>query len=264
MSATLGGLIKDYRIQKNISQIEIAFALGWKEPSRLSRIEQGKVKNPSREMLDLLARALKLDEKEKNNMLLIGGYLPTDHEIEEFRKTIQIVLEKFPYPASVRDFSWRIIYVNQKFSHLFNFGDDFMQKVYGNNLWKLEVMFTSHSSTINDQNSPERRHFLAMTLAHFYHTQRKHSNEKWYQDLLKKLMNIPLFRELWIEIQAMPTKETTFIENFAEKDFFQTSDGQKIHLYYFALPAFNDPRFLVEMHVPADRVTLDYLMAFLQ
>jgi len=35
MSATLGGLIKDYRLQKNISQIEIAFVLGWREPSRL-------------------------------------------------------------------------------------------------------------------------------------------------------------------------------------------------------------------------------------
>lgn len=46
MSATLGGLLKDYRLQKNLSQLEIAFAMGWKEPSRLSRIEQGKIGNP--------------------------------------------------------------------------------------------------------------------------------------------------------------------------------------------------------------------------
>ena len=77
MSATLGGYIKDLRLQKNISQLEIAFALGWKEPSRLSRIEQGKVGNPPRELIDKLIDAMTLSEEEKNQLLVIGNYLPT-------------------------------------------------------------------------------------------------------------------------------------------------------------------------------------------
>ncbi len=67
MSATLGGLIKDYRLQKNLSQMEVVFSLGWKEPSRLSRIEQGRVGNPERKMMDRIIVALKLSEEEKND-----------------------------------------------------------------------------------------------------------------------------------------------------------------------------------------------------
>src|SRR3990167_7521054 len=105
MSATLGGYIKDYRLQKNISQLEIAFALGWKEPSRLSRIEQGRVGNPERKMMDRIIAALKLSEEEKNDLLFAGNYLPTNEEIREIRKKIDSTIEKWLYPVIVYDFS---------------------------------------------------------------------------------------------------------------------------------------------------------------
>ena len=66
INSTLGGLIKDYRLQKGISQLDIAFSLGWKETSRLSRIEQGRTEKPDRELLDKIIRALNLEEEEKN------------------------------------------------------------------------------------------------------------------------------------------------------------------------------------------------------
>src|SRR3989344_2012364 len=113
MSATLGGLLKDYRLQYNISQLEVALAMGWKETSRLSRIEQGKIFKPTRELLERIMDAMRLKEEEKNQLLYIGNYLPTRKEIEKIQKIALSIIEKVPYPVTVFDFSWRIIIDNE-------------------------------------------------------------------------------------------------------------------------------------------------------
>src|SRR6185369_6715626 len=112
-NSTLGGLIKDYRLQKGISQLDIAFSLGWKETSRLSRIEQGKTEKPTREFLDKIIRPLGLEEEEKNTLLLIGGYIPTEEEIVKIKKETKEILDNWPYPATLSDFSWRSISQNK-------------------------------------------------------------------------------------------------------------------------------------------------------
>src|SRR3990172_10417662 len=99
INSTLGGLIKDYRLQKGISQLDIAFALGWKESSRLSRIEQGKTERPTREILDKIIKALDLEEEEKNFLLLTAGYLPTEEEIQNVKKETAAILNEWQYPA---------------------------------------------------------------------------------------------------------------------------------------------------------------------
>ena len=135
-------------------------------------------------------------------------------------------------------------------------------RIQEKDLWKLEVLFNPIfpvNTTANNENSVKQRRFLKMVLSHFYYSQSKHSNHRWYQDLVKRLMNNPLFRDLWVEVQQMPMGEMNEIENFTNKDFFTTPDGKQLHFYYFALPAFKDPRFLIEMHVPADRETFEYL-----
>jgi len=48
LTATLGGLIKDYRIKKRLSQLEVSLRIGWKDTTRLSKIEQGRVGKPIR------------------------------------------------------------------------------------------------------------------------------------------------------------------------------------------------------------------------
>jgi len=39
ITATLGGLIKDFRIKKRLSQFDVSLRIGWKDTSRLSKIE---------------------------------------------------------------------------------------------------------------------------------------------------------------------------------------------------------------------------------
>src|SRR5258708_30374415 len=122
VNSTLGGLIKDYRTQKGISQLDISFALGWKEPSRLSRIEQGKTEKPPRELIDKIIHAIGLEEEEKNILLLTGGYLPTDEEIEKIKQETHNVLEEWLYPATLSDFSWRAITSNHHHTNIYNIG----------------------------------------------------------------------------------------------------------------------------------------------
>ena len=90
---TLGGLIKDYRIKKRISQLDISLKLGWKDTSRISKIEQGRVGKPNRDTAERLMQALDLTEQERGNFLLVGGYLPTDEEIK-------IILNETDFPVS--------------------------------------------------------------------------------------------------------------------------------------------------------------------
>ena len=89
MNITLGGLIKTYRINKRLSQFDVALAIGWKDTSRLSKIEQGRVK-PTRPVVEKIMAALNLSSEERGEFLLTGGYLPSD---EEITKVIKIVKE---------------------------------------------------------------------------------------------------------------------------------------------------------------------------
>ena len=83
LTATLGGLIKDYRIKKRLSQIDVSLRLGWKDTSRISKIEQGRVGKPNRQTAERIINALDLNEQEKGHFLLVGGYLPIDSEIQK-------------------------------------------------------------------------------------------------------------------------------------------------------------------------------------
>src|SRR3989344_6947150 len=200
MSATLGGLIKDLRLQKNISQLEIAFALGWKEPSRLSRIEQGKVGNPSREFIVKLTNAMHLTEEERNQLLVVGNYLPTKEEIELARKKIIPIIDSWQFPATCYDYTWRIIYTNQKLYKLLDISPRQQKEMEYRLPSIIEAIFDPNfilNRTKHPKELQERKKYLLRVLLHYLYEQRVRTGERWYQDLIKRMMNNSLFRELW-------------------------------------------------------------------
>src|SRR3990167_1866129 len=107
ITATLGGLIKDYRIKKRLPQFEVSLRIGWKDTSRLSKIEQGRVGKPTRETIEKIIKALELNEQEKGEFLFTGGYLPTDQEIKKVIEPVRDKIQNCPHPAVFIDFSWR-------------------------------------------------------------------------------------------------------------------------------------------------------------
>lgn len=259
MSATLGGYIKDLRLQKNISQLEIAFALGWKEPSRLSRIEQGKVENPPRELINKLIDAMHLSEEEKNQLLVVGNYLPTKEEILEARKKIDPILNSWPYPASSRDYTWRIISTNQKLYEALGIPPQGQKEIEEKLPSIIEVVFDPNfplNKVKTPQDEKERREFMLRMLRQFRYAQRIRTHENWYKNLLQKMMSNNLFRELWLEIQSNSENKSDIVD-FSNKTL-ELRDGKHLNFYFFIMPIFGDPRFFVELYVPKDIETYKY------
>jgi transcriptional regulator with XRE-family HTH domain len=86
----------------------------------LSFIETGRSR-PSREMIPHLAQRLELPLRERNRVLLAGGFAPAypEHALEDLEmRLVRDALERFlaahePYPALVIDRHWTIVAFNQ-------------------------------------------------------------------------------------------------------------------------------------------------------
>ncbi len=260
MSATLGGLIKDYRLQKNISQMEVAFSLGWNETSRLSRIEQGRVKNPSREMIDLLCQAIKLDEEEKNRLLLAGNYLPTNNEVQEARKVWGIIIHKWQYPAIIYDFSWRVIDMNKKALDVYIIPEKFVQRAKSEYLNRLEIIFDPdfmQNKYLKGTDLEIWHSFLTKLLFQFQYLQKSRTKEDWFINLIKRMMNNDLFKTIWQRVQF--SQDDSIIQNYGRKKLVHPKDHTKrLDLHIFLEPLMKDPRFYMDLQLPANKETFEY------
>lgn len=259
-NSTLGGLIKDYRLQKGISQLDIAFALGWKETSRLSRIEQGRMEKPSRELLDKIIEAIGLKEEEKNTLLLTGGYLPTEEEILKVRESVKATLSEWPYPAGMIDFSWRLIDGNEHISTLFHLPKAALKNLPKANTRVLELIFNEslQKTKLTDLNNPGMVQFMRSVLMEFKYEQRHRTKDKWYIDHVRKLMNYDIFRTLWVETKARD-EENVVLGKYSTKTFTNPNDPSKLlRFYIFVVPVLQDPRFEVELHTPIDLDTFAF------
>lgn len=260
INSTLGGLIKDYRLQKGLSQFDIAFALGWKETSRLSRIEQGRTERPPRELLDKIISAIGLKEEEKNTLLLTGNYLPTEEEILKVKEETAKILQEWPYPVVVIDFSWRVIDKNRHACELFGMPPASAKNIYKSQTRVLDVLFGFFQNRNQDNSSGDKKENpmlrpLSEIIAQFKYEQRHRTKEKWFIEHVRRLMNNDFFRELWVEVNVRDMHNVV-LGKHAIKQFINPKDKNKIfNFYLFIVPVINDPRFEVELHVPVDLET---------
>lgn len=259
MSASLGGLVKDYRLQKNISQLEIAFALGWKEPSRLSRIEQGRVEKPPRELLEKIMDAMRLRREERNHLLYVGNYVPTDKDIEEVKTLTDPVIQEWGYPVEVLDFTWRVVHENNA-SKDFYYTSHVHTKTNKGKPNVLEIIFSPDFPPNKNQAEENKKQWYAFqtkVLVQFQYAQRTRTKEKFYTELVGRMMKNPLFRELWLQAQQLTTQDIA--TNYGEKVFINPKNPKQVLRFtFFVVPMFKNPRFDIEFHVPADRETFEY------
>ncbi len=102
-----------------MSQLELALQSGM-STRHLSYVETGKAQ-ASREMVCRLARALKMPLRERNALLLAGGYAPEYSEnplatpaLDRMRHAIELIIaHQEPYPAFVLDRHWNVLMANQ-------------------------------------------------------------------------------------------------------------------------------------------------------
>lgn len=113
-----GALLRQWRERRNLSQL--ALASGSAVSTRhLSFIETGRSR-PSREMILHLAERLDVPLRERNRLLLAGGYAPAygerpldDDAMAPVREALERLLAAhLPYPALVVDRRWDVVLMN--------------------------------------------------------------------------------------------------------------------------------------------------------
>ncbi|WP_026306544.1 helix-turn-helix domain-containing protein [Smaragdicoccus niigatensis] len=112
---TAGPLLRQWRERRRMSQLELATSAGV-SVRHVSFVETGR-SQPSRALLLKLGEHLDIPLRERNSLLLAGGFAPVFHESELPVSVISDAIRKIldaqlPYPAIVVDRHWNMVDAN--------------------------------------------------------------------------------------------------------------------------------------------------------
>jgi transcriptional regulator with XRE-family HTH domain len=115
----VGRLLRDWRERRRFTQLDLAVRADV-SARHLSFIETGR-SQPTSEMILRLAQSLNVPLRERNVLLLSGGYAPqfpahglTDPPMSAVHEAIEHVLAAHqPYPALVVDAQWELVAANE-------------------------------------------------------------------------------------------------------------------------------------------------------
>jgi transcriptional regulator with XRE-family HTH domain len=115
----VGRLLRHWRRIRGKSQLALALDADV-SPRHLGFIEVGRT-TPSREMVLILARALDVPLRERNDLLLAAGYAPVYREtglaapeMAQARQALDGILrQQEPFPAVVMDRHWNLVEANE-------------------------------------------------------------------------------------------------------------------------------------------------------
>lgn len=254
LTATLGGLIKDYRLKKRLSQLEVSLRIGWSDTTRLSKIEQGRVGKPTRETVDKITTALDLTKQEIGEFLFMGGYLPTEEEIKEVSKEIESKIMDWPYPAVFIDFSWRCLMVNQATIETFGFPKDFINQVPKVKPNLLELVIAPKEllpvEIFKGDHKENLKPFAIAQTVQFKFEQLGRETDLWYKKLINKLIGDPRFREIWLEVNPQ-----SYYKSLLDYEYkvITWPNNEKPEKRYHVLSSrlISDQRFQIILYYPA-------------
>lgn len=257
LTATLGGLIKDYRIKKRLSQMEVSLQIGWKDTSRLSKIEQGRVGKPTRETIDKVIRALGLTDQEKGEFLLTAGYLPTDEEIKKASQEVEQKVNSWPYPAVFIDFSWRCLMVNQATIETFGFPKDFINLVPKLKPNLLELVIAPKEllpvEIFKGDDEKNLKPFAVAQTAQFKFEQLGREGDGWYKKLIGRLTEDPEFRKIWLN-----TDSKTYHKKLLDYEYkiikWPNNEKPEVRYHVFSSRLISDQRFQITLYLPYSRI----------
>ena len=115
---SVGEHLRDWRQRRRMTQLDLALEADI-SPKHLSFVETGRSR-PSRQMVLLLAEHLDVPLRERNAILVAGGYAPVYPEraldapdLVAVRRAVDLVLKGHePFPALVVDRHWNLVAAN--------------------------------------------------------------------------------------------------------------------------------------------------------
>lgn len=118
---SVGTIIRSKRLSVGLTQEDLAEALS-KDQNYVSFVETGRIKRPSREVLETIAKALSMTSEETSSLLRTADYAPDFHHIAtdgelgtsgsvEFRVTRGTTVPGAPPPGATAD-QWEQFWLN--------------------------------------------------------------------------------------------------------------------------------------------------------
>lgn len=261
--ATLGGLIKDHRLKKRLSQLEVSLRIGWSDATRLSKIEQGRVSKPTRKTLDKIMDALELDVHQRGEMLRVGTGIPTKDESDIALVPLIDGIKNVDYPVLIVDTFWTTYYVNEQFIKVWKLSNEAVDYINENHPNWLELLFLTNY--LNDIEvmagySKTRLHsFKKYQISQFKYEQLDYISETWFIKLIHVLSENKEFERLWNETQPMNRAEHLWYD-YEFNQIMGSWDGKNMDLLFHVctLRPTLDPRFNFIAHFPADEKTIEF------
>ena len=257
--ASVAELLKTYRIQRNVSQYEIALTLGHKNTSIVDNLEKGRIEQPSKQLVIQICRILGLRTNEVNSVLLAGNYLPTKKEIEKACNVARPILINWPYSAVLYDFSWRLILINNNHADLLGMSQKDVKALESNTPSAIEIIFDPNflaNKYLTGEDLVIWHNNLVRFITHFRYLHKSITKQKWYIALVKKMMGNELFRVTWKKAQAADSNLQ--VTRYGNKVFYDPKTNRKYKFNVFVVPLLNDPRFEIEFYTPADAETFKH------
>ncbi|WDT89928.1 helix-turn-helix transcriptional regulator [Streptomyces sp. SCSIO-PteL053] len=262
----VGPLLRDWREQRRISQLELALRAD-SSARHISFIETGRSR-PSEDMVLRLAEHLDVPVRERNALLVIAGYAPRypqtsldDPAMASLRESLERLLTAYePYPALVVDGTYGVVAANRGVSLLL---EGVPEKLLAPPLNAMRLTLHPEGLAPRIVNLPE-----------------------WRADLLGQsliaLVRSPALRELYDEVAAYPAPARTAGpaptaegtggagRKGADAAFalpMLLEHGGRVLSFVSSIATFNTPmdvtvaELAIETFLPADRETAAYLHA---
>lgn len=157
-------------------------------------LEQGRDIHVSEQVLESLARTLRLSSDERHHLLVLANHssLPQPKADDAVPSSLQQILDRMgTYPAYIIDKRWNVLAWNQISGTLCR--DISREPELGKNmLWRVFAVEESKSRIVNWE------HVASAMVAHFRSRFALYMNDSWYQELVDKLCDrSEEFRTLW-------------------------------------------------------------------
>ncbi|HEX9713522.1 MAG TPA: helix-turn-helix domain-containing protein [Actinomycetota bacterium] len=238
---TVGEIVRILRGRRDLEQVELARACGWRDASAVSRIETDRIR-PTRRTLVKLANAL-ADENTTGArqdiqawLFRAAGVLPTADEFQQLSEKLPRI-ETWGQPAMIMDFGWTLWTANDLAVKMLGLPARYSGRNY------LELLFEAPGS-VRSHLGDRWELIAASTLMEFRAETDRQADRRWRVKLIARLMSMPDFDHLWEASQPSPRGEVF------QRRRYQRGDGA-VAMVRLTLTA--DPRLVLTHIIPEDQ-----------
>jgi len=196
---TVGEIVRLLRGRRDLEQVELARACGWRDASAVSRIETDRI-HPTRKTLIKLAENL-ADGSAGGSasdvrawLFFAAGILPTSDDFARVEDSLPSI-EGWTQPAVVMDFGWNIWRVNRSFEGFLSLPADYR----GQNLFR--ILF---SDQVRRQLGDSWEGFARESIGQFRGETDHRTGQRWHRALLSEMDLRPDFTRIWREVTPAP------------------------------------------------------------